>query len=103
AAELRLRGQSVPAKLRTSIDAELEEALADIRRHGVSRIVGGAVPGVSALAAPVLDEAGAMVMTFTAIGPTASFDAPPDGAVAQGLKRAAAEVSGRLGAPPACA
>lgn len=99
AAELRLRGQPVPAKPRASIDAALEEALADIRRHGVSRIVGGAVPGVSAMAAPVFDEAGAMVMSFTAIGPTAIFDSAPGGAVALGLKRAAAEVSGRLGAP----
>jgi DNA-binding IclR family transcriptional regulator len=99
AAELRLRGQPVPAKPRASIDAALEEALADIRRHGVSRIVGGAVPGVSAMAAPVFDEAGTMVMSFTAIGPTAIFDSAPGGAVAQGLKRAAAEVSGRLGAP----
>jgi len=103
AAELRLRGQPVPAKLRTGIDAALEEALADIRRHGVSRIVGGAVPGVSAMAAPVFDEAGAMVMSFTAIGPTAIFDSAPDGAVAQGLRRAAAQVSGRLGAPSDCA
>lgn len=99
AAELRLRSQPVPAKPRASIDAALEEALADIRRHGVSRIVGGAVPGVSAMAAPVFDEAGAMVMSFTAIGPTAIFDSAPGGAVAQGLKRAAAEVSARLGAP----
>ncbi len=99
AAELRLRGQAVPAKLRVSIDAALEESFDDIRRHGVSRISDGAVPGVSAMAAPVFDEAGAMVMSFTAIGPTAIFDSTPDGAVARGLKHAAAEVSARLGAP----
>ncbi len=98
AAELRQRGQPVPARLRASIDAVLEEAFGEIRRHGVSRIRDGAVPGVSAMAAPVFDEAGAMVMSFTAIGPTAIFDLAPDGAVAQGLKRAAAEVSARLGA-----
>ncbi len=98
AASLRQRGEPVPARLRVAIEPALEKTLAEIRAHGLSRIDGGAVPGVSAMAAPVFDEAGAMVMGFTAIGPTAIFDASLDGAVARGLKRAAAEVSARLGA-----
>src|SRR5437899_206055 len=59
ATELRARGEVVPARLKASIDAALDAELAQIRLHGVSRINGGAVPGVSAMSAPVFDDAGA--------------------------------------------
>lgn len=99
AASLHQRGEPVPARLRVEIEPALEATLTEIRRQRLSRIDGGAVPGVSAMAAPVFDDAGAMVMSFTAIGPTAIFDSAPDGAVARGLERAAREVSVRLGSP----
>src|SRR5437870_6532738 len=51
AAELRARGETVPARFKASIDAAFEAELAQIRQHGVSRINGGAVPGVSAMSA----------------------------------------------------
>jgi DNA-binding IclR family transcriptional regulator len=98
AAELRQLGQPVPAKLKAQIDTELEAQLAQIRQHGVSRISGGVVPGVSAMSAPVFDEGGAIVLSLTAIGPTAIFDSRLDGAVAQALRRSAAGLSKQLGA-----
>jgi len=98
AAELRQQGQAVPAKLKPSIDAPFEATLSRIREQGVSRITDGAVPGVSAMAAPVFDESGAMVLSLTAIGPTAIFDTRVNGVVAAALKRSAAGLSQRLGA-----
>jgi DNA-binding IclR family transcriptional regulator len=98
AAELRARGETVPARFKASIDAAFEAELAQIRQHGVSRINGGAVPGVSAMSAPVFDDAGAIVLSLTAIGPTAIFDARLDGAVATELRRSAKELSKQLGA-----
>jgi DNA-binding IclR family transcriptional regulator len=101
-AELRARGEAVPAKHRVKVDAEInaemEAELAQIRQRGLSRVTGSAVAGVSAMAAPVFTEGGAMVLSLTAIGPGAIFDSTLDGAVATALKRAAAEVSKRLGA-----
>ncbi|MFL6664095.1 MAG: IclR family transcriptional regulator [Rhizobacter sp.] len=99
AAELRQRGKAVPAKLKPAVDAELQAGWEDIRRHGVARIHGGAVAGVTAMAAPVFDDAGQIVLGLTAIGPTATFDARLDGAVATALRRGAREVSKQLGAP----
>jgi DNA-binding IclR family transcriptional regulator len=97
-AELRAAGKSVPAKHRASIDAATEAELAQIRLRGLSRVSGSAVAGVSAMAAPVFSEGGAMVLSLTAIGPGAIFDSTLDGPVATALKHAAAEVSQRLGA-----
>ncbi len=101
-AELRARDEAVPAKHRVKVDAEInaemEAELAQIRQRGLSRVSGSAVAGVSAMAAPVFTEGGAMVLSLTAIGPGAIFDSTLDGAVATALKRAAAELSKRLGA-----
>jgi DNA-binding IclR family transcriptional regulator len=99
AAELRQRGEPVPAQLKPAFESGLESAWEEIRRSGVSRVTDGAVPGVSAMAAPVFDDAGTMVLSLTAIGPTAIFDLRPDGAVAEALRRNAKALSRQLGAP----
>ena len=75
--------------------------LAEVRARGLSRSVGEVVPGINAMAAPVFDHMGAMVLSFTAIGPAAVFDTTWDGAIARELRASAAQVSQRLGAPPA--
>jgi DNA-binding IclR family transcriptional regulator len=98
ALELRERGEAVPARPKVQIDAAFEAELALIRQHGVSRINGGAVPGVSAMSAPVFDDSGEIVLSLTAIGPTAIFDARLDGAVATALRRGAKLLSQQLGA-----
>ncbi len=98
AAELRARGDAVPARLTAGVNGQLEAEWAEIRRQGASRITGGAVPGVSAMAAPVFEESGKMVLSLTAIGPTAIFDSRWDGMVGAALKRSARELSRQLGA-----
>ena len=80
------------------IDAEFRRQLEDVRQHGMSHAIDAAVPGVSALAAPVFDEAGAIVLCITAIGPTAIFDARFDGPLAGALRHSAQELSRQLGA-----
>lgn len=81
--------------------AAFEQQLAEVRTHGLSRSVGEVVPGVNAMAAPVFDHAGAMVLSITAIGPAGVFDTRWEGAISLALKSAAAQVSRRLGAPHA--
>jgi DNA-binding IclR family transcriptional regulator len=93
----------VRAALRTeagrgSIDKAFEAELAAIRAAGISHVEGAAVPGVSGLAAPVFDATGQLVLTLTAIGATAAFDARPQGAAALALMQCARGLTAQLGA-----
>lgn len=75
-----------------------EAQLHEVRARGLSRSEGEIIPGVSAMAAPVFDHTGAMVLALTAIGPAGVFDARWEGKVGHALQAAAADVSQRLGA-----
>ena len=79
-------------------DAAFERELAAVRDAGIATANDGVVAGVSALAAPVFDAGNRLVLSLTAIGPSASFDVRPDGPPAEALKAAAAELSRQLGA-----
>jgi len=83
------------------IDRAFEAELERIRAERISRAIDAAVPGVSALAAPVFDGQGQIVLSLTAIGPSAIFDTGVDGALARELRRVAMELSAQLGAPNA--
>jgi len=78
---------------------DFEKQLAEVRAHGLSRSVGEVLPGVNAMAAPVFDHTGALVLSVTAIGPAAVFDTRWDGALAHALRACAGQASQRLGAP----
>ena len=69
--------------------------------NAISRVVDVLVPGVSAMATPVYDESGAMVLSLTAIGPTAMFDSRLEGTVAAALRESAQALSRQLGATAA--
>ena len=90
-------GRSGAARL----DKALKASLAEARRHGISRAIDTSVPGVSAMAAPVFDVRGTLVLSLTAIGPSAIFDTRLDGPVARALRHAALVLSRQLGAPEA--
>lgn len=74
-----------------------DAATAAVREAGLATSRDGVVPGVSAAAAPVFDAAGRLVLALTAIGPSASFDTSPDGALTSALRGAAGQLSRRLG------
>lgn len=79
------------------IDAALEALLSEARQTGIASSRDGVVAGVSALAAPVFDDQGRIVLSLTAIGPSGSFDPQLQGPVAQALLRVAGELSRQLG------
>ncbi len=79
------------------IDDQLAAVLAAARADGLASAHDGVLLGVSALAAPVFDDQGRMVLSLTAIGPSGSFDLSLTGTLAQTLKRAGAELSRQLG------
>ncbi|HKW82656.1 MAG TPA: IclR family transcriptional regulator [Burkholderiaceae bacterium] len=82
----------------TAIDRALAAELECIRTERISRAVDAAVPGVSALAAPVFGAQGQIVLSLTAIGPSPMFDTAANGALARELRRVADELSAQLGA-----
>ena len=89
--------RSKPVRIDAAFAAELQR----VREEGLSRAVDAAVLGVSALAAPVFDGQGQIVLSLTAIGPSPGFDTAANGPLARELRRVAGELSAQLGAPSA--
>lgn len=77
--------------------AQVEAAITETRRHGMSRTLGQPIPGINAFCAPVFDAEGHLVLGITAMGPAATFDDNWEGKVARPLRVCALEVSRRLG------
>lgn len=76
---------------------QVEEAIMETRKQGLSRTIGQPIPGINAFCAPVFDSGGHLVLGITAMGPEATFDNDWNGKVAKPLRTCAAEVSRRLG------
>jgi len=91
---LRLEAGRKTAKL----DATLESELGSIREQRFASITNGTVAGVTAIAAPVFDGFGQMVLALTAIGPTAMLDESPSARAGKLLIGCAQSLSRRLGA-----
>jgi DNA-binding IclR family transcriptional regulator len=80
-----------------TLDDSFSNLLKTVRENGLSDAVNLLVPGVSALAAPVFDESGQLVLSLTAIGPTAQLDVSLNGSIASTLKSLGRDLSQRLG------
>jgi DNA-binding IclR family transcriptional regulator len=78
---------------------EFEQQLTEVQAHGLARSHGETLPDVNAIAAPVFDHEGQIVLAVTAIGPASVFDLAYDGAIARALGECAGRISRRLGAP----
>jgi DNA-binding IclR family transcriptional regulator len=103
----RLFAALLPAKMVAAVlgsegsalraDQAFQAELKAIRDGALARVDGAAVPGVAAIAVPVFDVANHLVLSLTAIGPSATFDSSEQGAVAQALMQEARALSTRLG------
>jgi DNA-binding IclR family transcriptional regulator len=82
---------------RFGLGTAFDREVAKVRADGIACIDGVALPGLGAVSVPVFDARGELVLSLTAIGPSATFDAAPGGAVARRLKPAARQLSMRLG------
>ena len=80
---------------------DLKELAETTRRRGLARVEGDLLPGVSALAAAVLDYRGELAAAIGVIGRTADFDGDWTGAIATDLTAAAQDLSHSLGYSPA--
>jgi DNA-binding IclR family transcriptional regulator len=72
--------------------------LAQIRQEGLSRVQDELLPGISALAVPVFDGLGRVVLALAAMAPSALLDLRSTGTQAQALREAGQRLSRRLGA-----
>ncbi|MBL8324400.1 MAG: IclR family transcriptional regulator [Rubrivivax sp.] len=88
-----LRAEGEPTRIEPELATELER----IRGAGFARVQGLALPGVSAMAAPVFDSSGAMVLALTVIGPSAQLEGHAGRHAAQLLAEAARGLSAQLG------
>jgi DNA-binding IclR family transcriptional regulator len=77
--------------------AGLQAMLAEVRRHGIGRVVSVLLPGISGLCAPVFDASGHLALGILSMGSGANFDADWDGAIARPLRAAAQRLSRDLG------
>ena len=71
-------------------DAELERELNEIRRYRIAVVTDLRIPGMTGVAAPVLDHRGKLDAVVTMIGVSGSFDMALDGPVASELRDAIA-------------
>jgi DNA-binding IclR family transcriptional regulator len=77
--------------------ADFPALLAEVRRHGYATAVEELEVGLTAVAAPVRNAEGAVVASISASGPTFRIPADRIPVLASAVRRAAAEVSRRLG------
>jgi len=80
------------------MDAAYLALLGEVKKAGLASTQDAVVPGVSALAAPVFNQQGRIVLCLTVVGPSMGFDVRPQGRMAVPLTRAAAQLSRQLGA-----
>jgi len=76
---------------------DMQPHLQEVREHGMARVVGQPIPGVSAFAAPVFDHNGHIALVITTIGPTDGFDPDWNCAHATSLRDVANSISAQLG------
>ncbi|MCC7098084.1 MAG: IclR family transcriptional regulator [Rubrivivax sp.] len=87
------------APVDAATQAAFQREVAATRRSGLAHAVDSVLAGVSALAAPVFDAGGALVLALTVIGPGATLDTGPAAAPARLLREAAAQLTAQLGGP----
>jgi DNA-binding IclR family transcriptional regulator len=93
-------GDEAPVKQRSRLRShadELREIASEFQRHGVTRAVGRPIPGVNAFSAAAFDHEGTPAIVITALGHQDDFPANWDSDAAHAVRRAAAEISDRLG------
>jgi DNA-binding IclR family transcriptional regulator len=76
---------------------ELDALLNEVRQHGMARVVGTLLQGISGFCAPVFDSSGHLVMGIVTLGSMATFDSQWDGSIERPLRLMAQQLSHDLG------
>ncbi len=94
--ELKTLADSTSPKAPKNLQ-DIAGLIEETRRHGLGKVTGHSVEGVSALAAPIFDYRGELVLSLALFGFKSSFDVSWDGPNAQLLKETAGDISRKLG------
>ena len=94
--ELRISGRADDVQARIT-RSDLDELSAEARAHGMSRTVGGVIPGINAFAAPVFDHEGKMTLAVAGLGPAGLVPPHWNGVLPKAIRAAALAVSRELG------
>lgn len=89
--------RGAPAGASAPSSSAFARILAGIRRQGLAAVGGTLIPGLNALAAPVFDQRGALVLVLGAVGRRETLAARPRAPAAAALKETAGELSRQLG------
>ncbi|MGF6571906.1 DNA-binding IclR family transcriptional regulator [Paraburkholderia sp. GAS333] len=90
-------GGGVVANSLAPLTQAYAQRLAQIRADGIDTALSRPVPGISTLAAPVLDHTGSICLVLALMGPSGSFDSETAGGPAQTLRAATLRLSRRFG------
>jgi DNA-binding IclR family transcriptional regulator len=99
--DLRAWNASAPANRRIT-DKMLDTIRKEVRGLGIARTTGLRTPNVAALAAPVFDQQGRLVMAISLVGVIGTIDMSIASNAARKLKAATEKLSRMLGAPESC-
>lgn len=80
---------------------QVEVLLEAVRNRGYSEGIGLVVPAIASISCPVFDRTGTVVAAMTIVGITGMIDTAQDSPVTMALRKAAAELSHRMGHRPA--
>lgn len=94
--ELRISARAEDRQARIT-RSDLDELVAEARAHGMSRTVGGVIPGINAFAAPVFDHEGKMALALAGLGPAGLVPPHWSGKLPKAIRAAALAVSRELG------
>jgi DNA-binding IclR family transcriptional regulator len=78
-------------------ESDWARQLEETRRAGLASVAGDLLPGVNAIAAPIFDHKGRIAAIIGALGRGEEMNVAFDGPAAVAVKRAAAEISRRIG------
>jgi DNA-binding IclR family transcriptional regulator len=93
------RSEAAPRSGRAPRGMQLARVLERVRRDGIASVEGTLIPGLNAIAAPIFDQRGKLVLVIGVVGRRETLSASPTGKAARALIAEAAELSRRLGNP----
>jgi DNA-binding IclR family transcriptional regulator len=92
-----IAGERAKRRPGTPPTAETAGLLAEIRNAGLSRVQGALLPGVDAIAAPVLDHRGMLLAAVCIVGRSEIMDGRATGPVVRALRDCVHDLSRQLG------
>ena len=94
--ELQAQAQQRGVTLRQT-RVEFNKLLTAVRSHGIARVSGDFLKGISGFSAPVFDHNGSIALALTTIAPSGGFDERYEGRIARTLSAVAQSLTRQLG------